>query len=406
VSVHTTGSTKEVEGMSENAAKQSAGSRSAAAPKESSTAGCGMTHGVPEPHFAPRSPKILARVPDLESADLEVEEGTARAGGDGRMLSTRLSMMVLVGGGGLLLLAALGLPYLLDRPEAPDPKQESEAPSWPVEPPAPAASVAPAWQGAAEQEPSWELPAGTPAQSVSEMPPTSVWSDRPQSTNWDEPSASDPWSSPTPSQQGPAPPAAEAWENEPVRSVEGATRTPAPYGTTGPGRGPAANPEGPLPSPAAAVDPRQSAPFSQHPSQADSNRPMALDNAPPSGTFGVPSDQLQPRRPVYRTAGVRMNSPAAYRADDSPSDAPASYSAATYPVAGQSRGYAPADAVSPQGPISGRVANDPSYPARTAWRHATPPETRDGPSGVARLQGAIERATESESYEHHRSSVY
>jgi hypothetical protein len=408
--------------MSENAAKQSAGIGGAAAPQGSGTARSATPHGVPEPHFPSRSAKVLARVPDLESADSEVADQTGAEGRDARMLSSRLSTMILVGGGGLLLLAAVGLPLLLQSVEPSDATQEDQAPTWPLQPPAPTASIAPAWDGGSEQESTWQLPAGTAAQPASDMPDTSAWNDGPQTANWGAPSASDSWESPSPGQPWLSPSGAQRWDNHPAAPVSDAPQMPAfpggtaagvphadqsdwslqvertpqvdqeaadswqgqprapswavpPYGAAGQGQAPLAAPDGLIPSPSAAANPGPWAPTS------DLNRTAGL---------------AVPNMPTAHGSGLQAAYPS-----------PTSYPGATYPVAGQSAANdATAEAPSAVRPISGYRPTDSSYEATTAWRYGARPDARYRQPGVARLQGAIEKPTESNAYEQHRSSLY
>ncbi len=426
-----TGYEKEFEAMSENAAKQSLGARDAAR-QGSGTAESGTTHGVPQPHFASRSPKVLARVPDLESAESGAIERPRSARRDGHMLGPRLSMLILVGGGGLLLAAALGLPFLLDDSEPADTASE-EVPAWPLEPPAPSASVAPMWPGASEQPPPWQLPADGTAAPESELSAAPAWNDSPQSADWGEPSPARAWESPSPTPPWASRPAAQAWSGELPASVQdgepsaavgvppadgspwnhraetlpGADREPAgwgqqeprapfwpvaPNGTVGQGQAPSAAPDGPILFPSAAAGP----------------------------------DYRQDPRAEYRAADARANLPQSYRADDStgyqrtlpvaesvrsgypPFSYPqTSYPGATYPVAGQSATKDPgSEARSTHGPISSHPTMGPLYDPAPAPRYGAQPAARYQEPGVARLQGAIERPTESNVYDHYRSSIH
>jgi hypothetical protein len=444
--------------MSENAAKPSRRTQEAPTRKRSHTGGSGEAHGVPEPHIASLPPKVLAQVPDLEAADSATVNQTPAAQPDGRLLSTRLSMLILAGGGSVLLLAALGLPILLSGSDSPDNPLEEPIPSWPVEPPAPAASVAPAWDAAAEQPTSWPVPADPSAVPQLGLPAAPTWGDSTPSTNREAHPPARSWDGSTPTHPQPSPQAAE-WQQQPQPSP-----WPAPqYGPAGPGPGPSASPDSRIPSPSPALDPgrlvpgnnvsRQPGPafpgssswqeggfpaappsppsYGAHPQnayrpQAEANRSMTLGRSVPSAALGGSPERPPDPRAEYRTADAHATLAAPHRAGD-PADyrgappaadrwhtenprasgPPADYPAATYPVAGQSEAGQPrADTISPNRRIPNQFWADPSYETAPAAGYPVPQEARYREPGVARLRGGIEKPTESSVYEQHRSSVY
>ena len=149
------------------------------------------------------------------------------------------------------------------------------------------------------------------------------------------------------------------------------------------------------------------------------------DSLPPRASGGSTDGRRDPQG-VDRTADARAGLPAAYGADGSadyrstspviqtwrsarpPANyPPTSYTGATYPVAGQSAATRPRlDTALTDRPIPGHPSADPPYGATTVARDGMRPEARCQEPGVARLQGGIEKPTESNLYDQHRSSIY
>jgi hypothetical protein len=106
--------------------------------------------------FAPASdpddgtarPRVLARMPDLDATEPSVEAEKKSARWDGRMISQRLSIKLLVGGGIALLLAAVA-PFVLNGKD--NTNRDNGLPDWHQGLPAPDSEEAPAWTPATVQ---------------------------------------------------------------------------------------------------------------------------------------------------------------------------------------------------------------------------------------------------------------
>ena len=143
--------------------------------------------GVPGgPHFASRPPQVVARLPDLESAESPPCDAASR---DGRLLGSALSVKILAAAGVFLVIAALALPFLLRSSEPADADSAQTSPAWEVDVPAPSAPLAPAWD-ASSGTANWQSGPGTYGADTSALP---AYSD---DSRWGVP----------------APPPSESWE--------------------------------------------------------------------------------------------------------------------------------------------------------------------------------------------------
>jgi hypothetical protein len=132
------------------------------------------------PHYGSEAPRVLARMPDLgpNSIDRETELPSLQHGG--RLLSSRISVAVLLGGGALLLLAAL-VPFLFFGKSKTDGKDGA---AWQPPVPAPNAAEAPSWGNPRAETPAWGTP-GAPAPYTSG--PTAAnapYNNYPQTPGW------------------------------------------------------------------------------------------------------------------------------------------------------------------------------------------------------------------------------
>lgn len=170
-------------------------------------------------HYTTEAPRVLARMPDLGAAETERESQLPSLERDGRLLSSRISVAVLMGGVAVLLLVALVPFVFFGKNKAPSPDGSA---SW-QQPPAPNAPEAPAWgptaPNAVSQAPNM---GGTPAYPQSNPPANPAWnsnSPAPPMT----PSTTPPmgWNA-----EVAARPTTPAWRSD-------AQQTPAPWGTSG-----------------------------------------------------------------------------------------------------------------------------------------------------------------------------
>ncbi len=155
------------------------------------------------PHFRARSQQVLARVPDLESADSASIEETLSTRGDGRILSSGLSMKILYGAGAVLLVAALALPFLLSDSESSTPISTDESAAWQREGPAVTAPMAPAWNAGTGESPNWQ---------AEPIAGEGRWGEAPAVSAWQGGSGSGQRSSPPQSQPGLGPPRVQPWQ--------------------------------------------------------------------------------------------------------------------------------------------------------------------------------------------------
>ncbi|OHB86012.1 MAG: hypothetical protein A2V98_13790 [Planctomycetes bacterium RBG_16_64_12] len=358
----------------------------------------------PGPHFAAQPPRVLARVPDLDSVHPDVMDQTPDRR-DGRMLSSQLSMGILAGGGALLLLAALGLPFLLGKSDTSEPESKEKLSAWQPTYPAPSAPSAPLWDGASEAAPTWQTRPDAHDSPRHDVPPTAVWNELPPSQVW----TGQPEASPSSSQpQWPMPggqPNAPTW-NAPAGVESGVPSLGQTGSNAQPGTTPAAYPQAAnswneqpqVPTwqvpqyrtagqsqfraePPASYESYQASAEPYRQTQAGTNRPMAIRDDSPTGPSDYRTGQLQDRRDTYRTADTRADLPATGRADY-PTVYRNTFPEASYPSAGL-----PSGATSPSG-----------YGAGADQRYPEP--------GVARFQGGIEKPAESNVYDRNRSGTY
>jgi len=439
--VRPTGLGKEFSQMSENETNQRTVGEDLASSRMRGSPVGETSHGVTGPHFSSHSPRVLARVPDLESAESEVAEGARRTGRDGRMLSSPLSVKILAGGGALLLLAALGLPFFFGNSDTPEPAPKDELPAWQPEHPAPSAPAAPAWDGPSVGASSWEVPPSADGFSRPGTSATSAWNEdlQPygraepsQAQPWVPPTGSQPWAQGADSQAASEQPPAQAWNGQaatmpsdaqPQWQVPGGQTDTStwsgqvdvasgrwPRDQAGWSTQPSATPERyqepavswneetqlpswQVPTYGAAgqvqagvttpprYDPYQSPPDSSQPPQAGTNRSMTIGDYAPAGIPDYRTNYPQNDQALYRAADARANSRMGSRLDYQPSYPNASESAqypSTYPVAG----------------------------ARSTQGYGAGPYPGSSEPGVARFKGGIEKPTEGNVYDLDRSSTY
>jgi len=131
-------------------------------------------------HYAAEAPRVLARMPDLGTAEAEREAQLPSLAHAGRLLSSRVSVAILMGGLATLLLVALGSYVFFGNDKA-----TNDTAGWQPQPPAPTAAEAPVWSGAATTNPS-AYPTGTsvPSYGTSATTPNSTWPTTPTNTAW------------------------------------------------------------------------------------------------------------------------------------------------------------------------------------------------------------------------------
>jgi hypothetical protein len=323
--------------MSENAANDRAG-RSLASSQASGPPIRETSHGLSGPHYAPPSPRVLARVPDLESAELDAADTMPRRRRDGRILGSGPSMKVLAAAGALLLVLALGLPLLFRDRGGPDTTATDEVSAWDTERSASSASEAPAWGGLADGGPNRQSSLGGPALGQSAGTQPSPWGGAVPAQAWDAQSNSTPWTG----QPGSQPPWNPALGQSAPPAWDGQA---GPPGTRQPGSGepPALGWNG-RPSPAPGVYP-----------QSDNSWPEPARTpswqAPPYGeSAGAPAERVSP----VDTSSL----PSALLNADAFSPAAVSNRAVDAAVSGT--------------PSTGIPAYDPSRPAGSAYEASSP----------------------------------
>ncbi|HUT92485.1 MAG TPA: hypothetical protein VMY37_23530 [Thermoguttaceae bacterium] len=201
--------------MSENQSNDKATGANAPTPHTCGPPTEERPHAIKGPHFASHSPKVLARVPNLESAESELVGETLPAGEDGRMLSSRWSMRILGVGGAMLLVAALALPLLLGNSDSPESAWKDESPAWQPDPLAPSAAAAPAWGSPSDGASGWQLPSTDPRSSQAQTPVISAWSEQSPPLDWDASSQAQPWDAAAKAQTWDAPSDAKTWTDQP-----------------------------------------------------------------------------------------------------------------------------------------------------------------------------------------------
>ncbi len=179
--------------MSENQSNDKATSENAPTPHPCESSPEQRSHAIKGPHFASESPKVLARVPNLESAESELAGESPPAGEDGRMLSSRWSMRLLGVGGVALLVAALALPFLIGKSESPESASQDDSPAWGPDRPAPSAALAPAWDSPSDGASGWQLPSSEPQAPQAQAPAVSAWSEKSPPLDWDASSQAQAW---------------------------------------------------------------------------------------------------------------------------------------------------------------------------------------------------------------------
>lgn len=421
--------------MSQSETNERTGSEHVPAQQECHLRVAEASHGARGPHCALRSPQVLARVPDLESAESGVTEERLVSDGDDRMLSSRLSVNILAGGGALLLLAALGLPFLFSNSKTPEPDSEGEMSAWKPDRPTPSDPMTSAWDDVSGAGPNWQLPTGAETISRPDVPPTAAWNEDSQPSGWDTPAQAQPWTDVSEAQSwgdrppteldsgepeaGP-PPEQQQWQdpgrqantptwNDQADVATGAGLADRPDWRTQPNAAPGIyeqpttswNQQPPIPAwqvPAYEVagqaDATATWPAGREPSyrpadsfprpQVDTNRRMTVGEHLPAGTSAHLTDSrhgLQDGRDVYRAADARANSPGPGRAD---------YRA----------GYR---STLPQ---ASYPSTDPSFAAPARPRPDAGVYTPYSEPGVARFRGLIEKPTESDAHDPDRSSVH
>lgn len=188
-------------------------------------------------HYAAEAPRVLARMPDLGMAEAEREAQLPSLEHDGRLLSSRVSVAILMGGVATLLLVALGSYVFFGNDKATD-----ETATWQPPVPAPNAAEAPAWGGAMPTTaPSpYTTGTGTPSSVPSATAPNAAWNPQAPSTSWNPELASRPtmpwrnegqaqaantWGSPSASDPAPR---AEQQPQTPPQTNSWNTTTPVP----------------------------------------------------------------------------------------------------------------------------------------------------------------------------------
>lgn len=179
--------------MSENRSNDQTTSESGPAPDPGGASPEQRSHAIKGPHFASEPPKVLARVPNFESAESELAGEIPRAFDDGRMLSSRWSMRLLGVGGATLLVAALALPFLVGEPKSPESASPDDPAAWGPDRPAPSAALAPAWDSLSEDASGRRLPSSEPQAPQAQAPAVSAWSEQPPPLDWDASSQAQAW---------------------------------------------------------------------------------------------------------------------------------------------------------------------------------------------------------------------
>lgn len=155
-------------------------------------------YGMPDPDFASSPPQVLARMPDLDEA-----EPTSFAVRGGRILGSRLSLLILAGGALLLLLAAVALPWLFNGSDTSETAFNEELPT------------APLWEGPSSDGSNWQAGGESPGYYQSDSLGASSWDGNartPEATLSAQGQASaDPWESQRWSDQ----PEGQSWGGQP-----------------------------------------------------------------------------------------------------------------------------------------------------------------------------------------------
>ena len=174
------------------------------------------SHAIQGPHFASEPPRVLARLPNLESAESELACEIGPADRTGRMLSSRWSMPALAVVGATLLVAALALPFFVNGPGSPEPASPDGPPAWGPDRPAPSAALAPAWDGLSEGVSGWQQPSGGAQAPEAQAPAVSAWSEQSPPLDWDASSQAQPWDNAAKAQTWDAASGAATWADRPA----------------------------------------------------------------------------------------------------------------------------------------------------------------------------------------------
>ncbi len=379
--------------------------------------------GLSEARETPARPKVLARLPDLDVAELDKIVEVHPSGSRMRTASQRLSTAVLIGVGVLFFVVAVQ-PFVGGNKD------------WKPENPAPAAPVAPTWNSSLAQTPGAEDPAAKiplqpqipalpdsipslspsiPAVPASIQGPSGVNPPPAQAT----PSTPLPWNpqsqqmppSGTPNgyvMNGPASYTAQVSHGTPDATAFVASRPENPWNAS-PSSGGVTYPSTPYVNSFETIPTSGTMPPS---SAAASNRPVTLGSQPmgPGMVHDTRSSGVQPMLPASRSsAGVvgtaEINSgsyPAGYVAPGSsfPNNSLPSHANPVLPASRWSAGGVGSAEI--QGPAAGGYVP----PANTAAGAQSTTYPAVAEPGVARLQGVIEKSTTRPYNDSPRSSLY
>jgi len=139
------------------------------------------------PHYATEAPRVLARMPDLGTSEVERESQLPSLERDGRLLSSRVSVAVLLGGACVILAVAL-LPFVFF---GKDKAEKEDNAGWQSAPPAPTASEAPRYGGDFNEMSQYPVVNGASPYPNTSAAPNSSWDNAP-STQWNPEVASRP----------------------------------------------------------------------------------------------------------------------------------------------------------------------------------------------------------------------
>jgi hypothetical protein len=369
-----------------------------AAPMESPSM-AGAPHALPGPHFPRQPAEVLARMPDLESADCELADQGPRRNWDGRILSSRLSVKILAGGALLLVLAAVFLPMLIGGSDSSDPGSNDGSSRWQPQVPAPSASLAPSWDATSGEVSDWTATGEANGFPPSGSVPISAPTGEPYSSQWSAGQQTQSGANPMQGRQWPDRSEAGAWGGQPdippganlpaweapssrpsgfARDPQAASPNAAPipswqlqqYPVAGQGRSGLRGPADLAPSPYAGVEQRQSAAAAQRNPYVE---PLLPDMPPSDQRAYDPNSPAADRYDSYRlpqsygTPQAAMNRPMAIGQDRSPQPS-ASW---TDPQRHDQPAYRAADA---------RAATPPGTWAREDW-----PDRQDAPAATGGL---------------------
>lgn len=455
--------------MSEYEATQRVGSESLAGRPSGGNPGTAAPGTSRGHHFGTEAPRVLARMPDLGPSEAERECQLPSLERDGRLLSSRVSVAVLLGGVALLLAVAL-VPFVFFGKGKED---KDDKGTWQVGSPAPSASEAPRFGGSADEVPQYPATGGVAPYPRVNPEANTAWGGQSQ-PGWTPEVASRP--APAAWQSGdPQTPTPNGWNP----AYESTARTePSPPGAWS---APSATPSTPEPSygwntqPPSATAPPQAtgtAWNTQTPVPSWPNQPYSATGQPPqegswntgaqavaadmpTSAYGAAAEASRPVGPMMPSTPTGFNSgyeasrsavpyggqyrPATdvYRSDPAANPAPPPPQPYNYrsdagsgvaPVAVPYGGYQAVPANSPTGgmpaqPVQqfgGPTSYQAPYPTPgfPAYPTTDPSSMRPassipgggappyGEPGVARFQGVIEKPNARTTYERTRSSIY